>query len=84
MRFVNAIEHDVAVLLGEERRIRPRRSSEAELAKRLREEVAHIQELLDENDRLAQELGDANATNVVLKSVRRLIQFSALIDREFR
>jgi hypothetical protein len=82
MRFVNAIEHHTAVLLGEERRVSPRRPPEKELLARLREEVSHIRQLMNDNERIAFELGENDAKKLVAAAVTRLSGFAAVIDRK--
>lgn len=70
------------MLLREQTRVGPHRSPEKELVNQLREEVAHIRHLLDENERIAHDLGDSEAKKLVFASVNRLNQFSGMIDRK--
>ena len=82
MGFVNAQEYLAALLLREQTRVGPHRSPEKELVNQLRAEVAHIGQLLDENERIAHELGDSEAKKLVFASVNRLNQFAGMIDRK--
>ena len=84
MRFVNAMDHLAASLLGERMRVKPKASSEKELLSKLREEVEHIRQLLDENERIAQDLGDNEAKTLLFTSSDRLNQFAGVIDRKDR
>jgi hypothetical protein len=83
MRFVHAMEHFATLLLGERTRVKPQ-SSENDLLNRLREEVAHIRQLLDENARIANEVGDGEVKQLLFMSTDRLNQFAAVIDRKNR
>jgi hypothetical protein len=80
--FVNEMEYLATKLAGESTRIRLQRSTEKELVNRLREEVAHIRQLLEENDRIAHELGDGEATKLLFTSITRLNQFARLIEEK--
>jgi hypothetical protein len=84
MRFVNAMEHLSASLLGERTRLKPHPASEKELIVRLREEVAHIRQLLDENESIVLELGDSEAKELLVTSANRLNKFAGVIDRKHR
>ena len=84
MHFVNAMEYLGALLLGERTRVHPQRTPEKELITRLRDEVAHIRQLLDDNDRIAHELGDSEAKRLLFTSVNKLNKFEGMIDRKHR
>src|SRR3954469_18055459 len=82
MGFVNEMDYLAAQLLGERTRVKPKRSSENELLQRLRNEVAHIRELLFENDQIAQELGDREASKLLVAAINRANKFAALIEKK--
>lgn len=84
LRFIHAMEYLAALLLGERTRVGPQRPPEKELVSQLREEVAHIRQLLDDNERIAHELGDSEAKKLLFTSVNRLNQFAGMIDRKHR
>lgn len=82
--FINAMEYLAALLLGERTRVKQKRSTEKELLNRLREEVALIRQLLDENDHIAHQLGDSEAKKVLLTSINKLNRFAGAIERKQR
>ena len=84
IKFVNAMEYLATTLLGEQTRVKPRRSTERDLIARLREEVAHIRQLTDENERIAHELGDSEAKRVSSTSINTVKKFTGIIDRKQR
>ena len=84
MLFVNAMEHLAASLLKQRRRIGLARPSEKELVDKLREEALHIRQLLEENQQVAREIGDAEAKENLVLSIERLNRFTDAIDRKRR
>jgi hypothetical protein len=84
MRFVHAMDFLVSRLLGEERRAQRRRLAEKEVVARLRDELAHISQLLTDNERIAEDLGDTEAKKLLLESVNIFNLFTMSIDRKHR
>jgi len=84
MLFVNAMEYLAASLVKQRRRIGLARPSEKELVDKLRDEVFHIRQLLEENQQVARELDDAEAKEILLLSIERLSRFTDAIDRKRR
>src|SRR6476659_5799976 len=60
MAFVNSMEYLAALLLRERRRVQ-RQTPQPELMAKLREEVAHIRQLVIENEQISHQLNDGEA-----------------------
>ena len=84
IKFVNAMDYLATSLLGEQTRVKPRRATDRDLIARLREEVAHIRQLIDENGRIADELDDSEAKRLSLTSINTVNRFTGMIDRKHR
>jgi hypothetical protein len=84
MTFVNAMDYLATSLMKQRRRIGLPRPSETELVNRLREETAHIRQLLEATRQTVQELDDPEAKHVVSSSMDTLKQFMAIVERKQR
>src|SRR3954462_37593 len=82
MRFVNAMEYLAVSLLGERRRVSRPLPAETELINRLREEINHILELLGEIGRVAEDLNDSEAKQLLYKSIIISQEFLTVIDQK--
>jgi len=83
-RAVQGLESINGRLLPQPVTARASRPTDKELLKRLRAHTALIAELLKENDRIANELGDSEARRFMFTALNTLGRLETLVEADFR